>query len=195
MPIWNDISYNMRGLVRFSGRQGVGRFWRYAGVVFALYMVGIFAVMVPLFVSVFGQIQTFAAQHPDQVTVVSSPGSYQMTVHGTHSELMPDMMPFFIGNAGGVAFTVLALSAAVARRLHDCGRSGWFGALPLPFLVAGLVGFTKLIPSMGGQPDMRLFGALFANNFVYLGCLGFLIFLLTRPSDPAGNRFGPPLAG
>ena len=197
MIIFDDISYNIKNIGKFSGREGVGKFWRYVGVVFGCYMASLFAVIIPLFVGVFGQMQTFAAAHPDQVTVSSSPVSYQITVHGSHSEMIPDIMPFFTVNAAMCVFIVVALAAAVARRLHDSGRSGWFGALPLPFLAAGLVGFMKLwhgASGMASQLDMRLFGLLFANNVAYLGGLGLLIFLLTRPSDPIDNRFGAPLS-
>ena len=197
MIIFDDISYNIKNIGKFSGRESVGKFWRYVGVVIGCYMMGSFALIIPLFVGAFERMEKFAAEHPDQTTVSSSPVSYQITVHGSHPELMPDIMPFFTINAAGCVLIVVALAAAVARRLHDSGHSGWFGALPLPFLAAGLVGFMKLwhsVSGMASQPDMRLFGALFANNVAYLGSLGFLIFLLTRPSDLIDNRFGAPLS-
>jgi uncharacterized membrane protein YhaH (DUF805 family) len=96
----------------------------------------------------------------------------------------------------GCALAVLLLAAAVTRRLHDRGRRGWWGLAPLPFLVVGMTVFPRLFKTtLAGEmtPDsMRLFGLMFANNLLYLGSLGLLIFLLAGASQPNANRFGPP---
>jgi uncharacterized membrane protein YhaH (DUF805 family) len=94
-----------------------------------------------------------------------------------------------------VAATVVLLAAAVARRLHDRNRRGYWGLLPLPFLAAGLAlmpGIFERAAAGREIPDPRLFLALVLNNLVYLAALGFLIVLLAGPGTTGPNRFGPP---
>jgi uncharacterized membrane protein YhaH (DUF805 family) len=99
--------------------------------------------------------------------------------------------------AGIALFMVAMLAAAVTRRLHDAGRSGAYGLLPLPFLALGFFLFGVLTSGMLMGEDVRgdhgtVFALGFANNLVYLGTLAFLVFLLVKPSDASENRFGPP---
>ena len=192
----DSIRNGFTGLPRFSGRDSARRFWPYVGVVFAL-MFGIAAVsMGPIMIGSFARMQTFAIEHPDQATVTQGPGSYSIQIHGNHPELMPDFTPFFMAMRVGCALVVLLLAAAVTRRLHDRGRRGWWGLPPVVFLVGGLALFPRLFQStLSGEvtPDsMRLFGLVMANNLLYLGSLGLLIFLLAGAGQPNANRFGPP---
>ena len=139
--------------------------------------------------------QAFAAAHPDQATVEQGPGHYSVQIHGYHPELMPDFSGFVMVEAVSVIALVALLAAAVARRLHDSGRSGWWGALPLPFLAFGLAAFLLLFSRSGpghAQPNFALFGLLFVNNLVYLGTLVALIVMLALPTQPQPNRYGEP---
>ena len=43
-----------------------------------------------------------------------------------------------------------------------------------------------------GRPDTGAFSGLMINNFLYLGALGWLIYLLVAPGTSGPNRFGPP---
>ncbi len=192
----DSVRNGFSGLLRFSGRDPARRFWPYAGVVMALFFFTTFATMAPIMAGTFGRMQAFAAEHPDQATVTQGPGSYSIEIHGNHPELMPDMTPFFTVMQVGCALAVLLLAAAVARRLHDRGRRGWWGLPPLVFLTVGLTQFPRFFHSaLTGEMtpnSLKMFGLLFANNLLYLASLGLLIFLLAGASQAEENRFGPP---
>jgi uncharacterized membrane protein YhaH (DUF805 family) len=184
-----SILGHFRRLLDFSGRESRASFWPYTAVVFAITMVGGMAVMLPGMMDMFDRMQQFAIDNPDQATITQGPGHYSITIEGHHPELMPDLGAM----VGGIAFVsvvaIALLAAAVTRRLHDRGSRGLWGLLPVPFLFSGFY----LMPRMFrmSEPDMELFGLLFANNAVYLASLGFLAYLLASPGNPDANRFGP----
>jgi uncharacterized membrane protein YhaH (DUF805 family) len=185
-------------LARFRGRDRPGQFWPYAGAILLLDFVATFALMVPVMVDSFAKMQRFAAEHPDQATVESGPGSYSVTIHGYHPELMPDMAGLMAGFGLIGAASVLMLAAAVARRLHDRGLSGLVGLMPLPFLVFAFLIMPRLFAGIGtgSPPDIRLFLALLLNNLLYLASLLLLAILLAQRGAAGPNRFGPdPRAG
>jgi len=160
------IGSGFRELLNFSGRTSRGQFWPYCGVVLGL----AFAANAALFTVVIGG----AAASDD-----------------------PNTFPSFTGLVWGVIVwggaAIFLLAAAVTRRLHDTGRSGWWGLLPLPFVLAGLflmMSFANQILE-AEEPDMTHFAILFGNNVVYLAALGFLIYLLARSGEKQDNRFGP----
>jgi uncharacterized membrane protein YhaH (DUF805 family) len=189
-----SIARGLRGLLRFSGRDAPGQFWPYAlFVVFAETALA-FALMVPMIFATVARVQQFAAEHPELTTVRSGPGSYSIEIRGTHPELMPDIGLIAIFWVGFAIAGVALLAAAVTRRLHDRDRRGWWGTLPLPFLIYALTVFPPIFAATGrGEPpDMRLFLTLILNNLFYLAALGFLIFLLVGPGTKGPNRFGDP---
>lgn len=191
-----SIPRGLRNVARFSGRDGLRLFWPYAlfvvGSAFAL----LAALMAPIIGTTFARMQQFALEHPDQATVTSSPGSYSIEIEGHHPELMPDMTPILTVLGISLVVAVALLAAAVARRLHDRGRRGYWGLAPLPFLGIGLVVFPKLFERLSkGDVDpetMSLFFAMFLNNALYLGALALLVVLLIKKGDAGPNRFGPP---
>ena len=187
-----SLRYNLARLAVFSGRESVGRFWPYAGIVILLLFVGMGAVMLPVIADSLTRMQQFAAAHPDQATVTTGPGTYSVQIQGSHPELLPDMGGFAARVGIVTVVAVLLLAAAVARRLHDRGRSGLWGLLPLPFLAFGLLGMNRLFASFGpgAIPDFRLFGALFLNNLVYLGSLLLLVIQLASSGMQEPNRYG-----
>lgn len=184
------------GLTRlhvFSGRDSRSAFWPYAiFAVIAAAAVGA-VIIVPIFAAAFARIQKFAAEHPDQVTIHASPGGYSINVHGQHQGLMPDFDAFFGGVALVAVLSVALLAAAVARRLHDTGRTALWGLPPVIFIVIALVGFPRLMAGFqaGQPPALGLFFALFFNNVAYLGALGLLGVFLASASASRGDRFGP----
>lgn len=184
------IRYHLSGLTHFAGRQPRQPFWIWTALVMVLSMAGMFAVMIPVLVQTFQRVQRFAIEHPDQVTVTEGPGSRSVQIHGYHPELMPDFV-LLIGGVGAVSLVVVALlAAAVTRRLHDSGKRGWWGLVPLPFLASGLLLMPQLIAN--GEPDLGLFALLFANNLVYIASLIVLVVMLAARGNPHDNRFGPP---
>ncbi|MGH6996997.1 MAG: DUF805 domain-containing protein, partial [Phenylobacterium sp.] len=86
---------------------------------------------------------------------------------------------------------VALLAAAVARRLHDSGRSAFWGLLPLPFVAYSSAMFFRLFSQFtSGTPDPRLFFSVFASNMLYIVVLVTLIVLLALRSSPGQNRYG-----
>lgn len=114
------------------------------------------------------------------------------------ASIIPDMRLFATVIAISAVIAVLLLAAAVTRRLHDTGRSGWWGLMPLPFLAFSLAVFPRLF-DMTSSADKEVpdnffptFGLIFANNVIYIILLVVLITLLCLKSSPGDNRFGPP---
>jgi uncharacterized membrane protein YhaH (DUF805 family) len=185
---------HIRGLLGFSGREARQPFWLWVAFNMALQMLGAMALMVPMMFGMFSKLERFADAHPDQVTRTYGPGSYSVSVHGYHPELMPDFSGLIGWFGLGAAITVFLLAAAVVRRLHDCDRTGLWGLLPVPFLAAGLILMPGLFNAVAAsdEPDMRLFFALSLNNLVYLAMLAVLVYRCAQPGTPGENRFGPP---
>jgi uncharacterized membrane protein YhaH (DUF805 family) len=193
-----SLANGLGGLTRFSGRDRPRLFWPYAGAVYGvLNLIMVFA-MVPLLQDAIRRAQRFVVEHPDQVTVEQSPGHYSVQFHGFYPELMPDLRLLFVPMAIGNVLGVLLLAAAVVRRLHDRGKSGFLGLLPLPFLAAGMIlmpiAFDRFGASMSGknpEPDVSLIFWLFANNLLFLAGLVILIVELASGGTRGPNRFGP----
>jgi uncharacterized membrane protein YhaH (DUF805 family) len=192
MGLGKAIGANLRGLTRFRGREPRGRFWPYAAAVILLAVATWTAVVGAVVRQALTAMERFAAAHPEQATVRQGPGGYAIEIRGHHPELMPDIGGVFVVMALLTAAVVALLAAAVARRLHDGGRSGAWGLMPLPFLGFGFLAARSM--TAGGAPDLGLFALLFVNNVVYLGVLILLIVWLATPGDPHDNRFGPVVA-
>jgi uncharacterized membrane protein YhaH (DUF805 family) len=173
------ISYNLTNLFRFGGADRRSVFWPYAGCVIGLAMAAMAAVMLPEMQAGMARMEEFAAGNPDKATIQRGPGHYSIKVQGHHPELMPDMGNITTGMSVVFAVTVLLLAAAVARRLHDTGRSGAWGLMPLPFIIYAMVMMPRLLGA--SDPDMGLFFSLVINNLLYLASLALLVVLLARP--------------
>jgi len=146
------------------------------------------AVMLPEISVSMERMQKFAAKHPELATIQQGPGSYSISIQGNHPELMPDM-----GNMMGMMAIVFVIvvalfAAAVARRLHDRGKSGVWGLLPLPFIIFASVMMPKVFAQ--NPPNMGLFFAIFINNMLYIASLIFLVVLLAGAGSKGENRYG-----
>ena len=114
-------------------------------------------------------------------------------IEGNHPELAPNFGFLIRAMSVIAAVFVVLLAAAVTRRLHDRGKSGLIGLLPLPFLFFGLLerpGVFSGVSQDGGEPP-KMFFLLFFNDFVYIGALLFLVSVLAGASRAGSNRFGP----
>lgn len=187
------VGYGLANLVNFSGRTRRAKFWPYVAFVIFLSFAGMGAIMLPEMSASMERMQRFAEEHPDQATVERGAGSYSITIHGHHPELMPDFSRLMSLIVVGFVAIIFLLAAAVVRRLHDRGRSGAWGMMPIPFIVFASVAMPMLFnqSSEGGTPDLGLFFALFFNNMLYLASLGYLIVLLCGASTKGENRYGP----
>ena len=94
--------------------------------------------------------------------------------------------------------TVLAalLAAAVTRRLHDTGRRGVWGLLPLPPFGLTLAGYWLMI----GEPDTNTdgvplgFGIAYAGSVTYMAGIVIVGVLCALKGTPDSNRYGPATA-
>jgi uncharacterized membrane protein YhaH (DUF805 family) len=185
------LSAHFRRLASFEGREDRASFWPYAGLVFAILTVVGAAMFVPMMADSMQAMQAFAAQHPEQVTVVSSPGAYSMSARGAVPGLMPSTasLALYLGVSFGLA--VVLYAAAVVRRLHDRGKTGAWGLLPLPFILYSSIQMPRLFGSLGrsSSSDMGLFFSVFCSNFLYMATVVTLIVLLAGASDTRPNRY------
>lgn len=168
------IRMHLTRLMDFSGREARRSFWPWVALQFGLAMAANAVSMMVLIVP--------AILGADSADIV------EQFIGAAHDAL--------IALAGLAVFMVAMLAAAVTRRLHDAGRSGAYGLLPLPFLALGFLLFHGLMSGIMAGEDLRgdvasVFTLTFLNNLVYLGTLAFLGFLLAKPSEVAENRSGP----
>lgn len=185
------LFHGFRNLLRFGGRDPRTPFWLHAMLVTALATIGAVATILPAIADSFARMQRFAAAHPEQAHVERTASSYSIRIDGYHPELMPDLRSTTIHLGLVVALLVVLMAAAVARRLHDSGRSGWWGTMPLPFLAFGVIAMGKIMAGIGaGSPDFGWFFLLFCNNLIYLATLVALVVLLAMPGTSGQNRFG-----
>lgn len=194
MPeIFGNAWRGLRGVARFSGRDTAAQFWAYAGIVIGLSMVAMVAVTAPMMMTTIARMQKFAAEHPDQATVTSGPGSYSISIEGNHPELMQDVGGFAVAISVISGIALLLVASAVTRRLHDRGRAGYGGLPAAIFLIVGLVMMPGLFANFAagpGEPDMGLFALIFVNNILYLGSLAALLFQLVQSGTKGPNRYG-----
>ena len=189
------LKHGFTGVFRFSGRDGSVLFWSYAATILFLAVLTMMAGMIPVMAESMAKMQEFAVQNPEQVTIQHGPNSYSISVHGNHPGLFPDMSGFIEFTAIVSGATAILLAAAVSRRLHDTGLSGFWGLIPVPFLVLGFGLMPDVFEDFGStdEPDMGKFFLMFFNNLLYIGSLGLLLFLLIRkskadlPEEPSAN--------
>jgi uncharacterized membrane protein YhaH (DUF805 family) len=180
------------GILSFGGRSGRADFWIYAVFIFILAFLAWAIVFGMEMARSFEQVQRYAAENPDKVTIAAGPGQYSVKIKDGAPGVGPDFAHLlkwlaFIGFA-----SIALLAAAATRRLHDTNKSGWWAVIPLPFLFGGLWMMALVHADMNSaaQLNMGLFGLVFVNNLIYLIALGFAGFLLLRAGTKGENRFG-----
>ena len=188
----NSVSFkeHFRMLLDFSGREDRLSFWPYAAAVFGIVMVLSMLAVVPSMFATMRSMQEYAEKHPENVTVTQGPGQYSIQVH--EGDLTPDFGPMFWMIALAFFVAVILYAAAVVRRLHDTGRSGWWGVMPLPFVVFSLVAMPQVFASAGAGDggSLGLFFAVFFSNMLYIIALIILVVLLAGESKEGPNRVG-----
>lgn len=193
--IVKSVRHGFSNLTNFSGRDTRHQFWPYASAVIggAIFALAIFVLgQMPAH---FAKVQAYAEAHPENVTVTSTPGSFSIEVRNGPEFTMPDMSIALYGANAACLLAVVLLAAAVARRLHDTGRSGFWGLAPLPFAIASLA----LVPAIlrmieTNEVDWTAFFLLVANNMAYPAILLGLAVLLSKDGEPHENRYGAPSA-
>lgn len=182
---------HFKKLFEFTGREDRASFWPYAALAFIITMVAGGIIFVPMMNHAIGAMQQFATQHPDQATVTSGPGEYSVSVRGNPGEFMPaGSVALYLAVNFGLA--ILLYAAAVVRRLHDRGKSGFWGLMPLPFIIYSSIQMPRMFAFVGveAQPDMALFFSIFFSNLLYIVTLIWLIVLLAGPSEEGVDQRG-----
>ncbi len=161
-----SVGRGFRLIAVFSGRDDRREFWT-----FTLALVGVSMMVMPALIA---------------------PSMFFSVVRGS----APDFRVPLVGVTVVSVSMVVVLASAVCRRLHDTGRSGRWGLLPVPSLLVGLgLGFTLMGSTQEGlQPSLVVFALSFASNVVYFVLLTILIVLLVRPGTAGSNRYGPAMA-
>jgi uncharacterized membrane protein YhaH (DUF805 family) len=179
------LGEHFKRLIDFSGREDRASFWPYAAVAFVIIMIGGMIIFVPMMMGAMQEMQQFAAQHPEQVTVTKGPGQYSISVRGDHPAFFPpESLAIYLVVTFGLAFLLYA--AATVRRLRDREKSGFWGLMPLPFILYSSIQMPRVFSSVGpgAQPDMALFFSIFLSNLLYIITLIWLIVLLAGQSAP-----------
>jgi uncharacterized membrane protein YhaH (DUF805 family) len=177
---------HFRRLFDFRGREDRASFWPYAAVAFIIIMVVGMFIFVPMMVQSMAAMQQYAAQHPDQATIISGPGQYSISVKGHHPEFdSARSMALYMAVSFGLA--ILLYAAAVVRRLHDRGKSGFWGLMPMPFIIYSSI-MMPIVFASAREPNMALFFSIFFSNMLYIVTLIVLIVFLASPSEPISNR-------
>lgn len=181
----NPIIDGFRNLTDFRGRTSRKRFWPYAGTVIGGYwaigtILGM-AMVVPMMSRAFAVVRA----NPQGAPI-------------NPAAMMPDMGPLmWVSWATQLAAAVL-LAAAVTRRLHDRGLTGFLGLLPVPasLISMALMWNTSTARLIAAAADPGTMGWRLANSAFFWVSLGILIVLLILPGRAEANRFGlPPFDG
>lgn len=189
MTLAASLKHNLANLHRFRGRDRQGLFWPYAILVFFAVLIGL-AVVTGLWVAEqIAQIQRIAAELRETGQVSTGSGQYAIKIENGSPVPYADMSDMAIGIAIVFFLAAALLAAAVTRRLHDRGRSGLWGLLPIPFFLVA----TAMMSRGMGQPEHGpLSTLLFLNNAAYVAALAILFLLLLGASTPGPNRYGDP---
>jgi uncharacterized membrane protein YhaH (DUF805 family) len=182
-----SIRHNLAGLTRFSGRDTQGEFWPYAIVLVLLSMAVGMVIAVLVVADMLVRLQRYILAHPEGLPP---------PVPGERMPLPPELMPDLAALMGPTmvmnAVLVLLLAAAVARRLHDRDRTGLWGLMPLPFMIAGMVNQDAAVAlAMGQREASRAEMLLFLAGPLFWLALIALIVLLAGEGTAGPNRFGP----
>lgn len=189
-----SLANGFGGLTRFSGRDRRRLFWPYAAMVLGFATLIWIAALSIALQDAIRRIQRFAAAHPELATAVGQGRGHGSTrVYGSPPDLAPDFGLFLQPILVTIPIVVLLLAGAVARRLHDRGRPGYWGLLPLPFLAGGLIGMQLMLQDFRSAdvPDFSLLPWLLLNNILYLAALAILIGQLASAGTRGPNRYGP----
>jgi uncharacterized membrane protein YhaH (DUF805 family) len=191
--IKGSIRHGFGGVTRLSGRDTRRQFWPFAIFLFFATTALSYLAMIPMMMRMFtGMIEVAEKAARDQAAGIPASPPFGEGA-GLPPELIPEMgnMVLWMGLLNLAA--VLLLVAAVARRLHDRDRRGYWGLMPLPFTVIGhLLGpqvmRAVMAEPMAGSPHASL---MLLNSAAYWVSLAFLIVLLVGEGTAGPNRFGP----
>lgn len=188
------IGRGFRNILNFKGRDRRSQFWPYLAVVMGLTAVA-YAIISPVVLFLLSQ-NVGGVGHASvngELLVVDQ----QMQMEAFQKQMFTfmsgiwGMMAVFIG--GNIAL----LAAAVSRRLHDRGLSGWWAAIvPTLLILAGAM-FSYLfmaVPMFGDEPSpafLLSFLSVFGLMALYYISLIVLVVFLCLKGKTGPNRYGP----
>lgn len=189
-----SIRHNLARLLRFEGRDTNRQFWPWAILIFIVQTVAGFLIVIPMMANIMTRAIQIGAFDPKQGQ--PDPEIVAAQMESMMQESFADFdglwLPLFIFQL----VAILLLAAAVVRRLHDRDRSGWWGFIPLPFIVIGIFNMPLASDFMAGRPLTPLQSISLALSYGYWIALVVLVLLLVGKGDEGPNRFGPsPTAG
>lgn len=115
------VRNGFRGLLRFAGRDNRPTFWWWFLAVYIVATLVTMAFTIPFFVSMTASLIE-AGRAPDGGAAAEAVMASGM------ADYMHALVWVSIGSA---ALMTVLLAAAIVRRLHDAGYSGWLGLVPL----------------------------------------------------------------
>lgn len=182
---------HFRKLASFSGREDRASFWPYAALALAIVWLASALMTLPMMAWLMEATPQFAVPDPGKAALASDPSEFSLPAKGQNAgPLLPaGFLAAYLAVTLGLA--VLLYAAAVVRRLHDCGRSGAWGLMPLPFLAYMAVQSARLFGSMteGAELEMSRFFTIALSNILFWAALLALVVLLAGASDPAPNSY------
>jgi uncharacterized membrane protein YhaH (DUF805 family) len=195
------ILYNFRNLFRVTGRDPRAQFWPYAIFLFIVQSIISVILMIPVLFRIVSIPFEFIRQHPPKAGQPLNPADVKEFTQKMMQEVFSEMRSVLttVTPILTVIFVIL-IAAAVARRLHDRDKSGYWGLMPLPFTAFGLATMPMFFSAIlaQGYDDSKLLGiggslgiAVSLNNLLYWAAVIWLIVLLARQGSPGPNRYGP----
>lgn len=185
-----SVGHNLRRLSDFSGRDARAAFWPWAVILFLVDQIvsmALMAVPVSRMITRAMEAVAAAADKPGDPAEVEAVVFDRMM-----ADFGADMQVIWLPSAVLSLVVVALLAAAVVRRLHDRGRAGWWGLLPLPFLVASQAAAPAAMEMfMARHEPNGLEGLLLLPGWLFWIALVVLVVLLAGEGDSEPNRFGP----
>ena len=186
----NNIKWHLASLARFSGREARGVFWPYVAMVVLFQFVLSWVLMIPVMMVMFGNMQEFVQIQEDQIAMGADSGRAAVMAEQMQADVVPLYGWVVMLSLVMLAVILVLLSAAVARRLHDSGRSGIWGLAPLPFLAISNMLMTSFFTVPSVPPTTGMLMTMFGSNALYLILLLLLIVFLAMPGSRQDNRHG-----
>lgn len=169
-----NIKRGLANIANFKGRDARKQFWPYIGTAVLFYMVSFGIILAK-----------FGATHREN----AMSGAYLDNSDGgpvtTPSSLFSEIATY---NSILCVIIVVLIAAAVVRRLHDTGKPGYWGLLPVPFLAIGIVMMPFLVARTEG-PGPSFF-LMFINNMIYIAMLVILVIMLAKKGMDGANKYG-----
>lgn len=186
--VTTSVRHCAANLARFSGRDSSRQFWPWTIFVFILGTIAAFAAMLPPMLR--AMVAALRTMEAARRTGAPEPTPEQIN-EAFVGQYAADLGALVLPMAAINIVSVLLLAGAVVRRLHDRGRSGLWGLIPLPFLAVSVANMPAGVAIATGRADMTpLERAAASAGSLYWLALLVLIVLLVGDGTRGRNRFG-----